>query len=386
MHLAKLTIIKGVNNMNILPIGFIEYDFINKIFYLTDDTIHILRLKKQRWKNLSETVKNIESKYQGVYKYEIYRSLINKHYYNGIISDNNNRRIIQVSAKLKDDYKLIVIFIDLTTYYAISKELSKEKQEYAHLLENAPFGFVLYANGKVGYFNNEIARMLGYEKAEYLKRKKISDFISNSEYDKILQILNMSVNDNIQIPYKPTIKITDRYGYIKFWELTLYKIVINGCKNIQIMIRDITDDIEKLTTQRQIAADALYINQKNQAMLQIKEELESTIRNNHLPRNKFLNVFKIIDSYINLDKDWEKMTIQFEKVHPEFFNRLSTLYPKLSVNDLKHCACIRMNFDTNETARFFNIKTTSVQMARVRLKKKLSIPEDSDLRNFILNI
>jgi hypothetical protein len=75
----------------------------------------------------------------------------------------------------------------------------------------------------------------------------------------------------------------------------------------------------------------------------------------------------------------------FEEVHPGFFSRLKKTHPLLSSNDLKHCACIKMNFGTKEIARFFNIKDSSVQISRVRLKKKIGLAADSDLREYILN-
>ena len=58
---------------------------------------------------------------------------------------------------------------------------------------------------------------------------------------------------------------------------------------------------------------------------------------------------------------------------------------EVSPVDIKHCACIKMNMDTKEIARFFNIKVTSVQIARVRIKKKMDLPESVDLRTHILN-
>jgi FixJ family two-component response regulator len=79
------------------------------------------------------------------------------------------------------------------------------------------------------------------------------------------------------------------------------------------------------------------------------------------------------------------LVTNFEEVHPGFFSRLHKTYPKLSPIDIKHCACIKMNMDTKEIARFFNIKVTSVQIGRVRIKKKMNLPESVDLRSHIIN-
>ena len=44
-----------------------------------------------------------------------------------------------------------------------------------------------------------------------------------------------------------------------------------------------------------------------------------------------------------------------------------------------------MNFDTKEIARFFNVKASSIQIGRVRLKKKMNLSDSVDLRSYILS-
>ena len=102
-------------------------------------------------------------------------------------------------------------------------------------------------------------------------------------------------------------------------------------------------------------------------------------------RNEFKKIFDIINSFKQLDKDWKMLIANFEEVHPGFFSRLKKTHPLLSSSDIKHCECIKMNFDTKEIARFFNIKASSVQISSVRLKKKMNLPDSADLRTYILN-
>jgi DNA-binding CsgD family transcriptional regulator len=102
-------------------------------------------------------------------------------------------------------------------------------------------------------------------------------------------------------------------------------------------------------------------------------------------REDFKDIYNIIENYKQLDKDWKLMIANFEEVHPGFFSRLKHKFPMLSPTDIKHCACIKMNMDTKEIARFFNIKITSVQISRVRIKKKMNLSDDDDLRSYIIN-
>ena len=78
--------------------------------------------------------------------------------------------------------------------------------------------------------------------------------------------------------------------------------------------------------------------------------------------------------------------MHFEEVHPRFFQALTQRTPGLSLTDIRHCAYIRLDLDTKEIARLLNIAPTSVQIARVRLKKKLELDRTQDLKEFIRSI
>jgi hypothetical protein len=150
---------------------------------------------------------------------------------------------------------------------------------------------------------------------------------------------------------------------------------------------DITEAVLMDKKQKQVAADALYMNQKNSMLAEIESVLNKALSDSNFSKTgkEFRKIFEIINSYKQLDKDWKMLIANFEEVHPGFFSRLKMTHPQLSSGDIKHCACIKMNFGTKEIARFFNIKAPSVQIARVRLKKKMDLPDNADLRSYIIN-
>jgi hypothetical protein len=150
---------------------------------------------------------------------------------------------------------------------------------------------------------------------------------------------------------------------------------------------DITQFSNLEKRQKQVAADALYLNQKNSILYEIESVLNKTLDEKKFSKSRkdFKKIFDIINSFKQLDKDWKMLIANFEEVHPGFFSRLKKTHPLLSSNDIKHCACIKMNFGTKEIARFFNIKDSSVQISRVRLKKKMNLPADVNLLSYILN-
>lgn len=98
------------------------------------------------------------------------------------------------------------------------------------------------------------------------------------------------------------------------------------------------------------------------------------------------NMRRSIKSNINFDNDWDKVKIHFENVHTGFFEKLSTLAPALTPNELKQCAYIKINMNPKEVGNLLGIDAQSVRMSRYRIKKKINLAEDKDLSEFILTL
>jgi DNA-binding CsgD family transcriptional regulator len=61
-------------------------------------------------------------------------------------------------------------------------------------------------------------------------------------------------------------------------------------------------------------------------------------------------------------------------------------HPKLTPNDLRLCAYLRLNLSSKEIAPLLNISPRSVEVKRYRLRKKMDLPHDFNLTNYILEI
>jgi PAS domain S-box-containing protein len=276
---------------------------------------------------------------------------------------------------------------DITQISNLEKQVFDEREKYKMLAENAPFGLILTQNNKPVYVNKTFMDLLGLESVSDFDKVDLTEFFHTKDRriaDKLFQNLK---NDNIPYPLIEKLRIINKDGNVHYIRFELKNNIINYQKYVQTVIIDITADVLKEKKQKQVAADALYMNQKNSILSEIESVLVKTLSNKKFSssRNEFNKIFDIINSFKQLDKDWKMLIANFEEVHPGFFSRLKRTHPLLSSSDIKHCACIKMNFDTKEIARFFNIKASSVQISRVRLKKKMNLPDSVDLRTYVLN-
>jgi DNA-binding CsgD family transcriptional regulator len=65
---------------------------------------------------------------------------------------------------------------------------------------------------------------------------------------------------------------------------------------------------------------------------------------------------------------------------------MKSKHNSLTPNDLRLSAYLRLNLSSKEIAPLFNISTKSVEVKRYRLRKKMDLPREIGLTDYILKI
>lgn len=76
----------------------------------------------------------------------------------------------------------------------------------------------------------------------------------------------------------------------------------------------------------------------------------------------------------------------FESISPKFMAAIKDINSNLTENDLLYCILIKNNHDTKQIALYLNISPKSVNQHKYRLKKKLNIPKNQVITDFLKNI
>ncbi len=143
---------------------------------------------------------------------------------------------------------------------------------------------------------------------------------------------------------------------------------------------------EIILKNKELATTALLVNQHNEVLSNIEEYVKKIRTETTVNKEATKEIRKLIRKSVSITNDWENFKVHFDKVHPHFFKKLMERNTGLSQNDMRHCAYMRMQLSTKEIARLLGINPTSVQMSRVRLKKKLNLGKQDDLRHYIMEV
>ena len=81
---------------------------------------------------------------------------------------------------------------------------------------------------------------------------------------------------------------------------------------------------------------------KNDILKQILDVNTHALNNKNDTQKYLTKIDEIIKNSLNIDNEWDKFKMHFEKVHPNFFEKLKQKCPDLTDENLKLCAYIKM--------------------------------------------
>lgn len=151
--------------------------------------------------------------------------------------------------------------------------------------------------------------------------------------------------------------------------------------------REMTHQLDSKTRQlTTYTIDLAAINDFHQKM---GEELRTLC--DEMGRNSSSDKKRLNDIILNLrhynDKPVsEDFRVYFDEVHPDFLDNLAKLYPSLSKMDLRLCAYLLLGMSTKEISALTYREVRSVESSRHRLRKKLGVDADTELRDFLMKL
>lgn len=134
---------------------------------------------------------------------------------------------------------------------------------------------------------------------------------------------------------------------------------------------------------KELTSNAIQMLQTSQRIDVTKKELNELKAISDSPTKKMLD--HIVKDLKNGNHSFNRN--EFEKLFMEtdevFYKKLLQKHPTLTKNEIRLCAFAKLNFSTKEISAVTQQSTSSILMARSRLRKKMGLTENSSLTNFL---
>lgn len=195
--------------------------------------------------------------------------------------------------------------------------------------------------------------------------------------------------------------------FLSWWMMTLYVmcvvLIIQMLQSIavkKLRVDDLKrmDDLQKQLREQREAQLEAELRQKSKdlagmsmTMIAHNEVLDSILNEVQRQRaskspvslDKISHIIQ--NSIVSNQEQWAMFQSNFDCIHENFFKGLKEKYPDLTSTDLRLCALLRLNMSTKDIANMLNLTVRGVESARYRLRKKLDIPAEAGLVDFMLN-
>ncbi|MBW8243601.1 tetratricopeptide repeat protein [Muricauda oceani] len=157
-------------------------------------------------------------------------------------------------------------------------------------------------------------------------------------------------------------------------------------ENQQLRSTDLEGELD--AKNRKLTSYAMNFVQKNQLIEDFKDKIQQAKKSTSPEKTKQIltDIERTLKINQGKEKDWEDFKEHFENVHPDFFTNLKQQYPDLSSNDLKVAALTRLNLSIKEASNILGISPESTKTARYRLRKKMDLPQETDLFDFLIQL
>ncbi|MBD0260870.1 MAG: hypothetical protein ICV83_34555, partial [Cytophagales bacterium] len=157
-------------------------------------------------------------------------------------------------------------------------------------------------------------------------------------------------------------------------------------ENARLQERKLTQELE--LKNKKLTSYSINFIQKTELL----EELRCGI--DQLKKNKviqpasmlFSGLHRLVELYSLIEREWEEFKLHFEEVHKDFYRLLKAHHPDLTTHELKLCTLIKLTMSLKESANLMGISPESVKKARHRLRKKLNLPAEASLTDYILTL
>lgn len=291
-----------------------------------------------------------------------------------------------------------------------------EKRQFYQMIADFTFGWELWfeSEGIIKYCSPSCFDVTGYSSNQILSAesisgllvyepdvKKYTDFITNS-------LDQMLVNQSLEF------RILTRTKQLRWCLLNVRGVYNKQGKylGIRASIRDITrlkramghihemeivKEFEDRTKQRlqtelnlkdrELVSFLLQLSQKNELLKMVSNQLKKVYTDNtKISKETILQITELLETKFSLSMDWAMIENQIEKLHPGFQNRLQVKHPTITIRDKKLCAYLRLGLSSKEVSGLLGITPKSIEIARVRLRKKLKLPTSIRLSNYLIQL
>lgn len=324
-------------------------------------------------------------------------------------TDNYISRIRELETQLSK------LKFELEEARALVLEENK-KYLFYQLIADFTFGWELWLepSGDIKYCSPSCFDLTGYTSNQIIAADSIAELlVYQTDREKYSDFLRQSL-DQMLVIQSLEFRILTRTKQLRWCNINVRGVYDKQGKylGIRASIQDITrlkramgqiqemeavKELEERTRQRlqsqlsakdrELVSFLLQLSQKNELLSKVGKQLKTleSVSSEKNPK-QLPQLMELLKDNSSVSLDWSMIESQLDKIHPGFLIRLQSKHPSISLKDKKLCAYLRLGLSSKEISGLVNINAKSVEISRVRLRKKLKLSDKARLSNYLIQL
>jgi len=151
---------------------------------------------------------------------------------------------------------------------------------------------------------------------------------------------------------------------------------------MKIKNEQLAQDMDKKN--KELAVTNMNLIKKTELLNIIKADLKNS--SDSSTNRSIKSVISTINKNVKEENTWNIFKEAFDSADNNFLKKVKENHPTLTPNDLRLCAYLRLNLSSKEIAPLLNISVRSIEIKRYRLRKKMNLPHETGLVEYLLAI
>lgn len=137
---------------------------------------------------------------------------------------------------------------------------------------------------------------------------------------------------------------------------------------------------------KEITDFAIHISEKNEILEDIKNKIKELRLKDTQTQNKITELLLFINDTINQNAEKVKLYSEIQQTTDSFYQKLTSVFPNLTEKETRLASLVMLQLSSKQIAQQLNIAPASIDNYRSILRKKMNIPKEQSLQDFLKNL
>ncbi|HTO37034.1 MAG TPA: tetratricopeptide repeat protein [Brumimicrobium sp.] len=302
---------------------------------------------------------------------------------------------LAISEELKANKNSLFALLKLANIYLEKRDIPMTQSVIDRINEYKEIDFFYYKLFEYELYKVwvDVAREQGVNELELQVRRRyddVYDSIKDLDSEELIQKINWMVlkeryefqleNKNTKIEH---ISERNRLLYLILLLLTVIGILIyfyyikkrrlerEHYNNIILQLKLDTFTIENKLEETNYTLEN-YLDEKNQQIKKLEKEIKKVRKNSSYNNENQINqLYELLNSHLMTEENWLKFKNEFIKRCPAYFDKLITLDPSFTENNIRYIILFRLGINSHDLSHLLGVSEDAIKKSKQRLKLKL---------------